>query len=104
MNEVRTGQKIKRLSGGSKKCPFCPSCAFINKNKEERTAKATEYAEKSGVYVNEEKAAWWWLRSLGSHSHGADGVDSDGWVYWDGYHVLYSDDGVRPALYLNLQS
>ncbi len=38
MNEVRTGQKNKkRLSGGSKKCPFyAPAVLLINKNKEER--------------------------------------------------------------------
>lgn len=36
MNEVRTGQKNKKAVRRFKKCPFCPSCAFINKNKEER--------------------------------------------------------------------
>ena len=27
---------MEKLSEGSEKCPFCPSCSFINKNKEER--------------------------------------------------------------------
>lgn len=73
-------------------------------NEEERIAKATEYAEKSGVYVNKEKAAWWWLRSPGDYGFSAAGVDDDGWVYRIGYNVDYSSDGVRPALHLNLQS
>ena len=65
-------------------------------NDKKRIAKATEYAEESGVYGNEEKAAWWWLRSPGHWS--------DGWVYRDGDYVSSSVDGVRPALHLNLQS
>ena len=73
-------------------------------NEEERIAKATEYAEKSGVYVNKEKAAWWWLRSPGDYGFSAAGVDDDGWVYRIGYNVDYSSDGVRSALHLNLQS
>ena len=72
-------------------------------NKEERIAKATEYATKSGVYVNEEKAACWWLRSPGYDSDDAAEVDGSGWV--GGYgSVLDIYDGVRPALHLNLQS
>ena len=73
-------------------------------DEEERIAKATEYAEKSGVYVNKEKAAWWWLRSPGDYGFSAAGVDDDGWVYRIGYNVDYSSDGVRPALHFNLQS
>ena len=72
-------------------------------DEEERIAKATEYAEKSGVY-DEEKGAWWWLRSPGFGSRGAAEVDSDGWVYRVGNLVYIRPDGVRPALYLNLQS
>ena len=72
-------------------------------NEEERIAKATEYAEKSGVY-DEEKGAWWWLRSPGDISSSAAEVYSDGWVSRDGDYVDGSSDGVRPALYLNLQS
>ena len=73
-------------------------------NKEERIAKATEYATKSGVYVNEEKAAWWWLRSPGGYSENAAVVDRYGWVGRSGDDVDCSNDGVRPALHLNLQS
>ena len=69
-------------------------------NDDERIAKATGYAEKSGVYVNEEKAAWWWLRSPGDDSGSAAKVDNDGWVNRNGYDVDSRNDGVRPALYL----
>ena len=73
-------------------------------DEEERIAKATEYAEKSGVYVNKEKAAWWWLRSPGDFSNIAAEVDNDGWVDRSGDSVNRNYDGVRPALHLNLQS
>ena len=73
-------------------------------NEEERIAKATEYAEKSGVYVNKEKVAWWWLRSPGYHGHHAAVVNKYGWVDRDGSCVSIYSGGVRPALHLNLQS
>ena len=73
-------------------------------NDDERIAKATGYAEKSGVYVNEEKAACWWLRSPGYYSGCAAGVYYYGWVSRDGDSVDVNIDGVRPALHLNLQS
>ena len=73
-------------------------------NDDERIAKATEYAEKSGVYVNEEKAACWWLRSPGRISRIAAEVDYHGWVDRFGINVSINSDGVRPALHLNLQS
>jgi len=73
-------------------------------NKEERIAKATEYAEKSGVYVNEEKTVLWWLRSLGCSRDYAAEVSYYGWINRSGCDVNSYDDGVRPALHLNLQS
>ena len=56
------------------------------------------------VYGNEEKAAWWWLRSPGYYSGCAAGVYYYGWVSRDGDSVDVNIDGVRPALHLNLQS
>ena len=73
-------------------------------NDDERIAKATGYAEKSGVCVNKEKSAMWWLRSPGYISDDAVDVNHGGWVYRSGDYVSSFSDGVRPALYLNLQS
>ena len=76
-------------------------------DEEERIAKATEYAEKLGVDINEnseEKGAWWWLRSPGNDSFYAALVNYYGWVYGDGIGVNCNVYGVRPALHLNLQS
>ena len=76
-------------------------------DEEERIAKATEYAEKLGVDINEnreEKGAWWGLRSPGNDSFYAALVNYYGWVYGDGIGVNCNVYGVRPALHLNLQS
>ncbi len=73
-------------------------------NDDERIAKATGYAEKSGAYVNEKKEAVWWLRSPGDDSNVAAEVDCGGCIYEYGCYVDRSIDGVRPALHLNLQS
>lgn len=74
-------------------------------NREERIAKATGYAhQKSGLSVVEKKESLWWLRSPGSSSYYAAEVNDNGWVNSGGYYVHDDDDGVRPALYLNLQS
>ena len=73
-------------------------------NDDERIAKATGYAEKSGAYVNEKKEAVWWLRSPGDDSNVAAEVDCGGCIYEYGCYVDRSIDGVRPTLHLNLQS
>ena len=48
--------------------------------------------------------SWWWLRSPGYDNGYAAGVYDYGWVYRYGHDVGSSDDGVRPALHLNLSS
>ena len=73
-------------------------------NEEERMAKATEYAKKSGVYGEKEKGVWWWLRSPGHDCDCAAEVDFYGYVDNSGKRVDVNFSGVRPALYLNLQS
>ena len=47
-------------------------------------------------------ASWWWLRSPGDLSSSAAYVFYDGSVNVSGSYVLYSNGGVRPALWLNL--
>ena len=49
-------------------------------------------------------AWWWWLRSPGYGGRGAAGVHSDGSLYLVGYVVNSAEGGVRPALWLNLES
>jgi hypothetical protein len=52
-----------------------------------------------------EVALWWWLRSPGYDSYGAADVGTDGGIYVYGYDVLTGGSGgVRPALWLNLES
>jgi len=47
--------------------------------------------------------SWWWLRSPGFYGLNAAYVNIGGWIYVDGNNVnLYG--GVRPALWLNIQS
>ena len=74
----------------------------------------TKDGKKYGLLDDEMKAcensdfskngSWWWLRSPGDDRYCAAVVNSDGWVYGDGSRVNGSDDGVRPALHLNLSS
>jgi hypothetical protein len=50
------------------------------------------------------KPSWWWLRSPGHSPSRAAGVSGDGNVNLGGYSVDDSSSGVRPALWLNLES
>ena len=73
-------------------------------NDEIRKAEATEYAKKTGVYVNDKTGGTlWWLRSPGYDGEHAAGVDFRGWVYTDGYGIDSSYDGIRPAIWLSLE-
>lgn len=57
-----------------------------------------------GNSFSEREIAFWWLRSPGDSSL-ADGVNEYGWAYRYGNDDLDDgDDGVRPALHLNLSS
>jgi hypothetical protein len=49
-------------------------------------------------------AAWWWLRSPGNVPDGAAGVYADGYLDDNGDTVAAAGGGVRPALWLNLES
>ena len=69
---------------------------------EERRTTATKYAEKAGVYMDDEGYSLWWLRAPGYWSDNVAEVNCDGWDYEYGIAVYDSDGGVRPALWLNL--
>ena len=62
------------------------------------------YHNTDAEYTKYNGNVWWWLRSPGDSSDDAAGVSDYGWVYRDGYNVSVIDDGVRPALHLNLSS
>lgn len=73
-------------------------------NDEIRKAEATEYAKKTGVYVNDKTGGTlWWLRSPGYDGEHAAGVDFRGWVYTDGYGIDSSYEGIRPAIWVSLE-
>ena len=71
---------------------------------EARRSWCSTYAYAMGTWKNTKGNVWWWLRSPGYNSYFAAGVSRYGWVYSHGDDVYNSNDGVRPALHLNLSS
>jgi hypothetical protein len=60
-----------------------------------------QYNDARIAYESDGNASWWWLRSPGDNSCDAAAVYGDGWVGVTGLDVDFND-GVRPALWLNL--
>ena len=48
--------------------------------------------------------AWWWLRSPGLTNKEAAYVLGDGNICVDGYYVFIKEAGIRPALWINVES
>lgn len=77
---------------------------------EARKCIPTAYAIANGVYTSNSKTkggaatCWWWLRSPGYIQSYAAVVGDDGSVLYYGNGVNCDDDGVRPALWINLDS
>ena len=78
---------------------------------EARRSRCSTYAYAMGTrryhdtkYTKYNGNIWWWLCSPGSNSYYAAEVSSSGWVDRYGLSVYYDNDGVRPALHLNLSS
>ena len=78
---------------------------------EARRSRCSTYAYAMGTWRNYDTEYTkyngnidWWLRSPGGNSSSAAELSDDGWVIRDGPDVYHDDDGVRPALHLNLQS
>ncbi len=74
-------------------------------NDEARKCEPTEFAKERGIYINKKsKKCVWWLCSPGFDGYSAaivyDGGSDDAY----GFNVDYVDVGVRPALWLNLES
>lgn len=65
-------------------------------------AKATDYAKAQGVWEADGRACWW-LRSTGEFSETAVEITEDGSIYRLGTDVDFVYNGIRPALWLELQ-
>ena len=80
---------------------------------EARRSRCSTYAYAMGTwrrydtdaeYTKYNENIWWCLRSPGSYNSGAAAMGSIGWVNRNGEDVNDDDDGMRPALHLNLSS
>ncbi|MBE6772937.1 MAG: hypothetical protein E7544_01810 [Ruminococcaceae bacterium] len=70
-----------------------------------RQCEATEYAVANGAHGTISLDLWfWWLRSPGSRQNLAVNVASDGDIFESGGGVDHSNDAVRPALWIDLNS
>ena len=92
---------------------FLLSINEVNKyfsSDDERMCAATDYAKAQGAYISDDDtvggkgACWWWLRSPGYSQRCAARVDSGGSVDCYGDYVSSDDVGVRPALWITLES
>ena len=92
---------------------FLLSISEVNKyfsSDDERMCATTDYANAQGAYTSDDyivdgkEACWWWLRSPGYSQRCAARVDSGGSVDCYGDYVSSDDVGVRPALWITLES
>lgn len=75
---------------------------------ESRQVKASDFAYTNGAarstMTGREENCDWWLRSLGMYGYDAAYVNFSGYVNEVGLIVPYEDMGIRPALYIDLDS
>ena len=75
----------------------------LQKVSDERlAADATEYAKTQDIWTIDGKACWW-LRSEGEVPGTAVEITEDGSIYRLGTELNYSYNGVRPAIWLELE-
>lgn len=104
-----TSDKIFLLSQNEVKNPSYGFNSKYGAKSETRQCKASTYAVENNCWTSSSDGSagncWWWLRSPGFDSFHAANVDFDGegWGY-SGNSVFSANDGVRPALNLNLSS
>ncbi len=70
----------------------------------ERGCRPTPYAEAQGVFKDNTGNCWWWLRSRGIDHYKALGVCRDGTFSAYGISVSVSNSGVRPAMWIKLNT
>ena len=72
-------------------------------SEEGRIGIATPYAQAQGIQIHTENGnCWTWLRSPGIHQDCAANVGSNGYIYYIGEYVQKMTDGVRPAMWIDL--
>ena len=76
---------------------------------EQRKCVPTKYALQQGVYTDDDymvdgqATCWWWLRSPGDFRKCAASVGGSGRVNTGGSDINYDHNGVRAALWINLE-
>lgn len=69
-----------------------------------RQCKSTDYAVANGAFEGDSDNCWWWLRSPGYNQSDAADVHDEGFVSKLGPYVDDDYIGVRPALWIDLNS
>ena len=69
-----------------------------------RKCKPTKYAIKQGCSISSDGYSWWWLRSPGNSQDSATQVSSDGSVRDVGSRVHGGGGGIRPTMWIDLES
>ena len=68
-----------------------------------RECQGTAYCYAQGACKAGYDNCWWWLRSPGDDYNNAARVDSDGYVYHDGFNAYSTSVAVRPAMWISLE-
>ena len=101
-SQAFTGDEMKEINGA----PTLLSVDEANnyfKSDNDRICMPTQQAVSNGAWTTDDNGAcYWWLRSPGDLSDCAARVRADGDVYSVGDCVDYTDNAVRPALWVNL--
>lgn len=101
-SQAFTGDEMKEING----VPTLLSVDEANnyfKSDNDRICMPTQQAVSNGAWTTDDNGAcYWWLRSPGDLSDCAARVRADGDVYSAGDCVDYTDNAVRPALWVNL--
>lgn len=75
-------------------------------NDEAKRCKCSDYAKAMGTMTATTKDytgnCWWWLRTPGKEKKMSMGVSVNGWVSESGSLVTEKNNGIRPAIYLDL--
>lgn len=75
-------------------------------NDEAKRCKCSDYAKAMGTVTSTTKDyadnCWWWLRTPGREKKMSMGISVNGWVSEGGSLVTEKNNGIRPAIYLDL--